>query len=92
MSNIPHIGDHYYHYKHDSTKGKYDHCYEIIEILWDTACDELAVVYKPLYESDMLTKSGATAFVQPVSRFLSMVRGEDGVERERFVKVEDEKR
>jgi hypothetical protein len=60
----------YYHYKHDDANGFNDYAYEITAIGLHSEHEELFVLYKPLYETDI---APASCFVRPIALFIDEV-------------------
>ncbi len=85
---VPKIGEHYRHYK---SKGGTDHTYEIVGLAKHTEIDALGqeaifVVYKPLYNTEILTMNKLDFFVRPLSLFIGSVEVE-GTIVARFTKL-----
>lgn len=84
----PRVGEFYYHYKHDSTKGVSDHAYLVIGFSIHTESSENLIIYKPLYNSDFLNSGNADYFARPLSMWTEEILHE-GVITNRFTKIED---
>lgn len=83
----------YYHYKHDSEGDEYNYAYELVGIGHHTEedCrpeDAFVAVYRPLYESALVFRSGKLFDIRPLSMFTEIVV-KDGKELPRFSYIED---
>lgn len=83
----------YYHYKHDPSKGPYDHAYLIHEVGFHTEndCaprDRVMQVYRPVYESSVY-KAGRCFDLRPLEMFYQPAEWQ-GRQVERFTRITDE--
>lgn len=85
----PQRGDIYKHKKHDPSLDDVNYTYTVVEVVFDTGIDDLAVVYKPRYVSAHLNELGLESYVRPLKMFLEEVEWPDGEMRPRFVKIEE---
>jgi hypothetical protein len=79
LQNYIKIGEYYYHYKHQDSKGILDYAYQIIGTAIHTENEEILVLYKPLYQSDYLETQKTECFARPLSMFLEKIEIDDKV-------------
>ena len=76
----------YKHYKHDPSRGPYDHMYEVIGIGRNTEEKTYTVLYRPLYPNDWLAPADYQS--RPLEMTLENVEV-NGVLVPRFAKITD---
>ncbi len=82
---LPKTGEKYRHYK---STGGMDHAYEIIGLAQEPEeivpnPENIFVIYKPLYENDLLQKNNTNFFMRPIANFSDEVEI-DGKKQPRF--------
>jgi len=90
--NLP-LPGFYYHYKHDPEGDEFTYTYELLGIGHHTEedCrpeDRYVAVYRPLYESALVFRSGRLFDIRPLSMFMETVT-KDGVAMPRFTYIDD---
>jgi hypothetical protein len=83
----------YYHYKHDPEGPEDNYVYELVGVGLHTEedCrpeDQFVAVYRPLYESALVFRSGKLFDIRPLGMFMETVEKE-GQTMPRFTYIED---
>ena len=61
----------YFHYKHDPSRGEFDHYYEVVGVGRNTEEKTFTVLYRPLYENDFLKPADYQS--RPLAMFMENV-------------------
>lgn len=70
-SNLPQIGQFYYHFKHNPEIDPNDYAYKILAVATHTETDELLVIYQALYTNK--SKEGRIFNARPLTMFQEIV-------------------